>query len=314
MRPTALSLIAIAALISSPTPGWAADPATPYDVRLQVVYRQLGVADCAVDLVVDGQPVISTGTDSDGRVAFLRLSTERFEVVVRRPGYFPRRVIYYNFTRKDIVGTIALKKRIRWMLSGSVRGSGQMLPAARVTLLGGADSQEEATTDSTGSFAFKDMYDTECRFRVQANGFRKHTTWSANREQKDLHFDVALLPQTAGADPMDRRGDPTEALFFTGPGWPGVRRYPAESASAVLSYLERIAPGAESPRDGVALAWLICPYGAPPQGALARADRVLGSWVQAYPPRCRTRPELPFDPGTTGWGRSKEAGQGAARD
>jgi hypothetical protein len=310
-------LLAWLALPVLPPRAAAAGEDAPFSVFLRVVYGGLGMEDTPVDLIFGEEIVVSTRTDATGAVEFHGITSERFEVLVRRSGYFPRRVIWFNFARRDIHDVITLKKRVRWTLSGTVRGSGLLLEGARVTLLAGGDSVEEATTGAGGAFAFSHVFDTECRFSVEKPGFHRKVVWLANRPQRDLHFDVLMLPREGPPPAVTRWGDPDLSVHLRTRAGPVPGTRPLEVDLTAEQALARLAEPAfgEPQRDGgrsaraitggLALARLTSPFGRLPEGALTRADRILSAWTRRYPRGTASRPSTPLDAGTTGWDRSR---------
>lgn len=256
--------------------------ATAYDVHVVVQHKGQTMERCSVDLVVDGAPAGHADTLEDGRARFDGLTTERFELLVRREGYFSRRVIIYNFARRDLDETIELKRRVRWQLSGTVRGKGTLLANARVKLAAGGDAPAEAATAANGTFAFPDCFDTECRFSVEAPGFHRQSVWMANRPQLDLIVDVELRPGAEAPGAAWVRGQPDDALELRLQGRPG-RAVSASNALASFFDVHRIGPAEDRPAGALAGARLTLGGGGRPEGALARADRVLQGWVQPYP-------------------------------
>lgn len=260
----------------------------PYDVHLQLMYAGVPVPGADATLVIDGQTVARDTSDENGRIDFEGLTVERFEVLMKKPGYFDRRVIYYNFTRKDITGQVVLKKRIRWALTGSVRGKHALIAGARVDLTTGADQPQQTATAADGTFAFRELYDTECAFAVEAPGFHTQRIWSANRPQQDLHWDVELRPAALFAAGDWLRGEPDPALEIHRVGLAPISTDPEGSVRALVDLIARsrgparLGPGEDGPAGAIALARIVCPRGLPPAGTLARADQLLARWVMKY--------------------------------
>lgn len=254
--------------------------AGPYDVHVKVAWKGQTMERCAVDLVVDGATVGHQVTKEDGRAHFERLETERFELKVTREGYFARRVIVYNFARRDVYEDIDLKKRVPWKLSGTVRGKGAMLPLALVKLLEGGDAPAETTTNPDGSFSFGPLFDTECRFTAEAPGFHRQSVWMANRTQVDLHADVDLWPRPGAAGLPWERGEPeppVELRYFKR----RPRKMAPDVALGALFDTSRIFPDDDRPAGALSGARLDLPaVGA--QGSLARTERALTGLVKPF--------------------------------
>lgn len=269
----------------------------PFNIRVQAVHKGVGVSRCSVDLAINGRVVLSARTDDDGWVEFSELTSERFELVVRRTGYFPRRVVYYDFSRQDIVDAVSLKRRTRWTLSGTVRERDQLRAGVKVRLVTGGDSEEESTTDARGVFSFSHLYDTEGGLVVESIGSAPQRVWLSNREQVDVHVDVEC-----SSTPW-RRGEEESAVRLTLSRGTSEKSYVADRSLVILSYLKRVEPGSDRPVGAITGARLLCPYGAIPAGALARVDRLLSSWTCSYPRRYTLDPSLPLDPGRARRGR-----------
>lgn len=258
--------------------------ATPYAVHVKVAYRGMTLERCAVDLVVDGAAAGHAVTPESGEAEFEGLSSERFELLVKRDGYFPRRVIVYNFARRDISEDIELKKRVHWSLAGTVRGPAGLLPQAVVKLTEGADQPAQAVVAADGTFAFPDLYDTECAFAVEKPGYHRQLVWMANREQRDLAVDVVLRPakEAAGAPWVRGEPEPDVELRFERAR---TERFRAGPALTALADCQRIAPADEGPPGALTGVRITMGGGARPAGALARVDRLLASRMLAYPAR-----------------------------
>jgi hypothetical protein len=285
------------------------DPAANvYDVRLTFRHANVPLPQCDVRLVIDGATVAHEITGETGVVQFTGLAVERFEVHVKREGYFDRRAVWYNFARRDIVADVDLKKRTKWALTGSVRGKGSLVPGANVTVTIGADNPLQTTTAADGTFAFRELYDTECAFRVEASGFHTQKVWSANRPQIDLHYDVELRPKPLSVVEDWLRGEPEAALELERVGHPRQSVGEAEAVRALLSVPvtsagpARLGPGESGPAGAITCARILCPRGAAPDGTLGRADALLTRWVLPYPRGVKGRVMLERDGGTTGWG------------
>lgn len=254
--------------------------AAPYDVHVKVAWKGQTMERCAVDLVVDGAVAGHQVTKEDGRADFEGLETERFELKVKRDGYFDRRVIVYNFARRDVHEDIDLKKKVPWKLAGTVRGGGTLLPLALVRVLEGGDAPAETTTGPDGSFSFGPLHDTECRFTAEAAGFHRQSVWMANRTQTDLTADVELRPlkEAAGAPwELGEPAPPVEIRYFKR----ASRRVTPDVALNLLFDTPRIFPDDDRPVGAVSGARIDLPQvGA--SGTLARAERALTGLVKPY--------------------------------
>ena len=255
--------------------------AGPYAVHVKVAHKGATLEKCSVDLVVDGAAAGHAVTGDDGRVDFEGLVSERFELLVKRDRYWPRRIIVYNFARRDVSEDVELKARVRWTLSGSVRSRTGMLAGAKVKLATGADQPEDVVTAANGRFELTNLYDDECQFTVEAAGYHRHLVWMANREQRDISTDVemrALKEKPAEPWLVGEPDEPVELRFFRAV----PRRFRPDPAYWALLATRRIEPEEEGPDTALTQVRLTLSTGARPRGELARVDQLLAARVRPF--------------------------------
>ena len=278
-----MNLALVCALLAAPYAPADSPRTRPssYDVSVTVGWHGQTYEKCAIDLLVNGAVAGHAVTREDGRARFDGLATERFELLVRRAGFFDRRVIIYDFARRDLHEEIELEKRVRWQLAGTVRGGGAMIRGAQVKLTEGGDAPAQVATGADGVFTFPALFGTACRFSVEAPGFHRQLVWMENRAQTNLVTDVELA-RGPGAPWM--RGEPEPRAELRLLARPPRRLVPADAVRALFD-VSRILPADDRPAGALTGARLDLTGRGAPRGAMARLDRALRGLVQPYPRR-----------------------------